>query len=86
MDPSVVGPWAERITVVSALLAVIYAGHKRIWVWGYQLREAKAQLEIERARAEEFKDHLFRVAGIVSEALPRLVRRVLPEDAEDRKE
>lgn len=35
----------ERITIIGFLLGIISAGAKKIWVWGYQLKEANERAQ-----------------------------------------
>lgn len=33
----------ERATLVGVLCSIIIAGYKKMWVWGYQLKDAERQ-------------------------------------------
>lgn len=39
MDPTLFTP--EKITIIAILMGVIFTGFKKMWVWGYQLKEAE---------------------------------------------
>lgn len=88
------GPWVERLTIAASLFAALVLGHRRIWSWGWQLRDVQAELErrerlhseevsrlrseaaAANQRADEYLHLLLRQAGIVTETLPRIERRL----------
>lgn len=39
--PDVLTP--ERLTIVALLLGILAGGYRKVWVWGYQLKEAQEQ-------------------------------------------
>ena len=35
-DPSVIAEWAQTLGMTGGLIAILYGGKKRWWVWGWQ--------------------------------------------------
>lgn len=46
-----IGQWANTLTVAGVLLAIIVAGYKRLWVWGWQYSEVQKDRDFWREAA-----------------------------------
>ncbi len=67
-----IGPlseWANTASVVALLFVILVAGYRRIWVWGYQLREAQAQ-----------RDHYIRLFHRTLRVVSDAGKQIIPED------
>lgn len=51
MDPNLFTP--ERITLVSVLIGIIYAGARKWWVWGYQLEDAEKRRIADKQESDD---------------------------------
>lgn len=45
-----------QVGVVSILLAALALGHKKFWVWGYQLKEEQDRVAEQRKESDEWRD------------------------------
>lgn len=68
--------FAEKLGSVgfpTLLVAILYGGYKRIWVWGYQLQqcEAACSVQVQKAEAESqyWKHMAFQVTGLAETSI-----------------
>lgn len=71
MDFDQLAKWADTLGVIAILLGVILAGHKRVWVWGYQLEKSEAQCTKWQDVAERNQKSVERLIDIYEAAQPR---------------
>lgn len=51
-----VSEWVRNLTLTGALIFILIGGHRKWWVWGYQLRELRQDFENTLADCRKDRD------------------------------
>lgn len=69
LDPVAIADFLQRAGVVGLLVFILVGGARRVWVWGYQLDDMRADRDHYRAIAERALGQVDRTADMADRSV-----------------